>query len=55
MLVPHGPDSVEATPWDCHKAVTIFESFKTQGSLAGNEEALGFGFFAFGRQRAYSA
>lgn len=26
-----------------------------QSSLAGNEEALGFGFFAFHRQRAYSA
>lgn len=66
----HGPDSVEVTPCalgavteqlpetrlkPCLKVLKHREDKTVCKSLAGNEEAFGFGFFAFGRQRAYSA
>lgn len=70
MLVPHGPDSMEVTPCALRAVTEQLPDTRLQPwlkvlkhkeektvckSLAGKEEAFGFGFFAFGRQRAYSA
>lgn len=70
LISAHGPESVEVTPCalgavteqlpdtrlkPCLKVLKHREDKTVCKSLAGNEEAFGFGFFAFGRQRAYSA